>query len=174
MPKPSHFHPLELNARTGELFLRLPAPHENIIITPPRLSDAPAVVANMSDPAIYTFLEGPPFPYRPEHADQWLTSIKYGTDAAFEMLKRANEEQPDGPPVLLELQPVRAIREVRENGSDLFLGDILFVRERYLDMDDKEQKKTLLECNAARTLGDPEIVWCIGGTLYADRYPGCC
>lgn len=146
--------------------MRLPAPHQTIIITPPRLSDAPALVANMSDPAIYTFLEGPPFPYLPEHADQWLSSIKHGTDSAFEALRRANEEKPDEPPILLEQSPIRIIREVLEDGSDLYLGDIMFVRERYPDVDDKELKETLLQRNAARILGDPEIVWCIGGTSH--------
>ncbi|TBU34788.1 acyl-CoA N-acyltransferase [Dichomitus squalens] len=170
MSKPMQFHPLEFNPKSGEPFLRLPAPHENIIITPPRMSDAPAVVSNMADPAIYTFLEGPPFPYLPEHADQWLTKIKNGTDAAFEVLKRANEEKPDEPPVLLEEPPVRTIREIREDGSELFLGDILFVRERYPDIDDKEVKKTLAQPNADRTLGDPEIVWCIGDYLASSHH----
>ena len=164
MSKRTQYHPLEFNPKTGEPLLRLPAPHENIIITPPRMSDAPTVVANMNDPAVYTSLEGPPFPYLPEHADQWLTKIKPGTDAALAILRRADEEQPDGPPILLEEPPVRAIREICEDGSELFLGDITFVRERYPDIDDKEVKKALTQPNADKTLGDPEIVWCIGGT----------
>ncbi|KAI1788791.1 acyl-CoA N-acyltransferase [Ganoderma leucocontextum] len=170
MSKLSHFHPLQFNPTTGEPFLRLPAPHENVIITPPRMSDGPAIVANMSDPAIYVFLEGPPFPYLPEHADQWLTSITNGTDAAFVTLKHAIEEKPDEPPILLEHPPVRIIREIREDGSDLFLGDIMFVRERYPDMDDKELKETLLQRNAGRTLGDSEIVWCIGDFLASSHH----
>ena len=37
------------------------------------------------------------------------------------------------------------------------------------DIDDKEVKKALTQPNADRTLGDPEIVWCIGGTSLSRR-----
>lgn len=165
MPQ-SQFAPLQRNAKTGELFLRLPSPHENIIITPPRMSDAPAIVRNMSDPAVYTWLEGPPHPYLPEHADDWLKKIKAETDATIEQLQRANEEHPDGPPILVSHHPVRSIREVREDGSELFLGDITLIRERWPDFEDEEAKAALAKPNAERELGDPEIVWCIGGMTY--------
>ena len=165
MPE-SQFHPLQFNPETGEPFLRLPIPHNNIIITPPRMSDAAAIVKNMTDPALYIWLTGPPHPYLPKHAEYWLDKIKAATDASFEKLRRANEEQPEGPPILVDESPVRTIREVREDGSELFLGDIALLREMWPDEEDRELKKTLTEANAARELGDPEIVWCIGGSSF--------
>jgi hypothetical protein len=45
--------PLELNTDTGELYLRLPAPFSNIILIPPRLSDAAPSIAILHDPKIH-------------------------------------------------------------------------------------------------------------------------
>jgi hypothetical protein len=58
---------LRANPTTGEVFLRLPAPHENIIITPPRESDAADLVLILNDTRVYKFLVGPPIPYRLHH-----------------------------------------------------------------------------------------------------------
>ncbi|KAI0756869.1 acyl-CoA N-acyltransferase [Daedaleopsis nitida] len=165
----AQFHPLEFNPKTGEPFLRLSSPHDNIIITPPRLSDAPAILSNMTDPAVYLWLEGPPHPYLPKHADSWLAHIKPDTDAAFQELQRASTDKPDGPPVLVSQCPVRTIREVREDGSDLFLGDIALLRERWPDMEEIEAKTARAASNAARVLGDPEIIWCIGDYIAASH-----
>ncbi len=144
--------------------MRLPSPHDNIIITTPRMSDAPTVIANMNNPAVYKWLDGPPFPYHAEHADSWLESVKKDTDVAFEELERAQTEHPDEPPVAVDSCPVRIIREVHEDGTDVLLGDVMFVRERWPDVLDKEAKDALAKPNSERPAGDPEIIWCIGGT----------
>ncbi|TFK94422.1 hypothetical protein K466DRAFT_561105 [Polyporus arcularius HHB13444] len=169
MPK-SQFDPLEFNQVTGEPYLRLPAPHDNIIITPPRMSDAPAMVLNMSDPRIYSWLESPPHPYLPQDADHWLTKIKAESDRAIEKLQRASVERPDGPLILVDESPVRTIREVQEDGSELFLGDIAIIRERWLDLEDKEAKQALTKANEEREVGDPAIVWCFGDYLAASHH----
>ncbi|KAI0328499.1 acyl-CoA N-acyltransferase [Cubamyces sp. BRFM 1775] len=161
MSKPQ-YHPLQFHPITGEPFLRLPSPHDNIIITPPRMSDAETIVSYMNDPALYYWLEGPPFPYLREHADDWLKKVKGGTDAAIAELERANAEHPDGPPVIVSSCPLRCLREVREDGSDVFLGDVTLLRERWPDLEDKELKESLAKPNAERPIGDPGIVWCIG------------
>lgn len=161
----SQFHPLKFNDKTREPYLRLPAPYDNIILTPPRMSDAPAVVSNMMDPRVYVWLEGPPHPYLPQDAESWLTKIKAGTDLVIEELQRASIDKPDGPLVLVNDSPVRAIREIQADGSELFLGDITILRERYPDIEDLETKQALVKPNVQRKLGDPEIVWCFGGTL---------
>lgn len=160
----TQFHPLQFNERTGEPFLRLPSPHDNIIITTSRMSDAPTVIANMNNPAVYNWLDGPPFPYHAEHADSWLEYVKKDTDAAFEELERAQIEHPDEPPVAVNSCPVRIIREVHEDGTDVLLGDVMFVRERWPDVLDKDAKEALSKPNAEKPAGDPEIIWCIGGT----------
>ncbi|KAI0655203.1 acyl-CoA N-acyltransferase [Cubamyces menziesii] len=161
MSKPQ-YRPLQLHPKTGELLLRLPSPHDNIIITPPRMSDAETIISYMNDPALYYWLEGPPFPYLPEHADCWLNQVKEGTDAAIAELERANAEHPDGPPVIVSSCPMRCLREEREDGSDVFLGDVTLLRERWPDLEDRVLKESLAKPNAERPIGDPDIVWCIG------------
>ncbi|KAI0361483.1 hypothetical protein OH77DRAFT_1417744 [Trametes cingulata] len=158
----SQFYPLQFNPETGEPFLRLPAPHDSIIITPPRKSDASAIVSYMNDPAVYAWLDGPPFPYLPEHAESWLEGVTRTADAALEELKRASADHPDEPPIFVSACPVRSLREVREDGTDIFLGDITLVRERWPDVMDKEVKERLAKPNAEKPAGDPGIIWCIG------------
>ena len=55
-------YPLEVNPKTGEPFLRL-RNHKNIILTPPRVEDAPACVPLLNDPRVCDWLAGPPYPY---------------------------------------------------------------------------------------------------------------
>jgi len=54
-------HPLEVNLKTGEPFLRL-RHHKNIILTPPREEDAEAFIPLLNDPRV-DGLAGPPYPY---------------------------------------------------------------------------------------------------------------
>jgi RimJ/RimL family protein N-acetyltransferase len=51
-----------VNPKTGEPFLRLLS-HKNIIITPPRLSDAPLYVPILNDERVIHWLSSPPYPY---------------------------------------------------------------------------------------------------------------
>ena len=55
-------HPLEVNARTGEPFLRLNH-HQNIILTPHRPSDAVCYPPILNDPRVHEWLMSPPIPY---------------------------------------------------------------------------------------------------------------
>jgi len=55
-------HPLEVNPKTGEPFLRL-RHHKNIILTPPREVDAEAFIPLLNDPRVSDWLAGPPYPY---------------------------------------------------------------------------------------------------------------
>lgn len=50
-------HPLEVNPQTGEPFLQLPSPHENIIITPIRLTDKPAIIDILNDYRVVQWLQ---------------------------------------------------------------------------------------------------------------------
>jgi hypothetical protein len=57
-------------------FIRLPAPNENIIITPSRYSDGDAVIELLSDPRVYMNLAGPPYPYGQEEWDSWFPILE--------------------------------------------------------------------------------------------------
>lgn len=157
-------HPLQINPVTKEVFLRLPAPHENIIITPPRLDDAPLVVGYLNDPRVYKKLESAPYPYLPEHAEMWQSSVKKESDSLLKDLYDAADN--NRAPIVSRGCPVRSLREIKEDGSDLFIGDISIDRAgRFTYLRDAESEAQKIEHNKSLPTGDPEIIWDIGGEL---------
>ncbi|KAJ7497993.1 GNAT domain-containing protein [Mycena galericulata] len=148
--------PLELNAATGEPFLRLPAPFSNIIITPPRMSDVEPSVAILSDPAVSLWMGpmGPTGTYTASQAEGWLTKLKAETDGILDEMGRNS-----GP---FSECPVRHIREVQEDGTEVFIGDVGIYRSSWSDVLDREERARLVAENNARVAGDPDIVWHVG------------
>lgn len=177
---PSISSSLQFNSRTGEPFIRLASPHDNLILTPPRPSDADAVHAMMTDPKVYKTLEGPPFPYLESHATSWLDMVtSQSADAMRELQAAEAAERADGMQRLVGSCPVHYIREVRADGSDVLLGDIAVHRCQYPDVQNPAEKARLTRENAARELGDPDLAWCIGSkqarhVSRADRAPDAC
>ncbi|KAI0308335.1 GNAT domain-containing protein [Multifurca ochricompacta] len=159
------FGPFLINERTGEPYLRLPAPHENIIITAPRLQDAPHICEIMNDPRVYRWVSSPPFPYFMEHATSWLSQTKAEADAVWTELKQANVEYPNGPLKIVGKCPVRSILEENADGSYTFLGDCGIDRHRYEDVIDAEEHARVVQENNARPVGDLNIIWTIGDYL---------
>lgn len=156
-------HPLKTNPKTGEPYLQLPAPHENIIITLPRLSDAHRTIELHNDPGIYKTLTGPPFPYLMEHAETWQSFVKEESDNILHALGEA-EAQGNEEPIFVNGCPIRALREVQDDGTDLYLGDIFIHRcIRFDDLRDAEQEKLRAKENMALPIGDPNIIWDVGG-----------
>jgi RimJ/RimL family protein N-acetyltransferase len=153
-------HPLQVNLQTMEPFLRLPAPHDKIIITPPRLSDAPSIVRLLNEPVVNQWITGPPQPYYLEHAESWLSEAKSRTD---DVLAKLEESRNETILRVTEHCPVRSIREVADDGSDVYLGDVGFERCRWLEIQDTEERKRKVDENQAKVLGEPTIVWSIGG-----------
>ncbi|KAJ7777212.1 hypothetical protein B0H16DRAFT_1406775 [Mycena metata] len=148
---------LEYNATTGEPFLRLPAPFENIIITPPRMSDIAPSTVIMGNPAVSRWMgpNGPGSTYTEVQAEGWISKIKPEADAILDEVRRT----PGGP---ISGCPVRHVREERADGTDIFIGDIAIARASFVQVLDKEERARLLTENNARVLGDPEIVWHVG------------
>ena len=65
--------------------------------------------------------------------------------------------------------PVRALREIQEDGSDIFIGDIGISRCGYgelMDLNgvDWENASERKKFNDSLELGDPHILWSIVGT----------
>ncbi|KAJ6543559.1 GNAT domain-containing protein [Mycena vulgaris] len=149
---------LEFNAVTGEPFLRLPPPFANIIITPPRMSDVEPSVEILNDPAVAMWMGpmGPGSePYTAARAEPWLTKVKAETDVVVQEL----HSTPGGP---FTGCPVRHIREVREDGTDVFIGDVGLARSRWSEVLDADERARLVAENNARAAGDPAIVWHVG------------
>lgn len=153
--------PLQVNPITGEPYLQLPAPLHNFILTPPRLSDASTVVTNMNDWEVVRWLERPPYPYLMTHAESWLMEIKQSSDTVISALTSPNLVQPSGSD-FVETYPVRTLRERKEDGTDIMLGDIGIHRCAFSGEANLDERTRLSNENADRKLGDPDIVWCIG------------
>jgi len=158
-------HPLQFDLSRGEPFLRLPNPNDNIIITPPRMNDAPYAVQYLNDLSIVKWLEGPPYPYTEDDADSWMRMIKGTSDGVLKELREAAEADPGGPLITVGGCPVRAIREVKEDGSQVFIGDVGGHRCLFAGVEDPVEKARVDQENSQRDVGDPEIIWCIGDYL---------
>ncbi|KAK0198761.1 hypothetical protein F5146DRAFT_105887 [Armillaria mellea] len=163
-------YPLEVNSH-GEPFLRLKA-HPNIILTPPRLTDASALMEVLNDESVCRWLSEPPYPYLKEHADYWLSHVKLLSDKILKELDSARDEAPLR---IVDDCPVRYIREVKEDGTDVFIGDVAVIRCTMMDLTtsseiSREEKDRLLLENISRPAGDPKIVWTIGNYLSSSHH----
>lgn len=161
----SALHPLLVDDTTGEPYLRLPHPNENIIITPPRMEDAPFMVPIMNNPRVYMNLTGPPFPFTLQHAEERLASRVVESRQILEDLQKVEEGTPSGPTglKLCDGCPIRSIREVMEDGQQVYIGDIIAGRCKYFHVVDAEEKERLIANNNAKAPGDPDIVFGMSG-----------
>lgn len=156
------FHPLERHPRTGEPFIRLPAPLDRIIVTPPRREDVPHIVTILNDYPIKRWLDGPPFPYLDIHAEDWVAKTLEQSESVMRELRAANEEDPQGPLASVSGCPVGCLRRVEEDGREVYLGAIEFTRCGFPDLLNREEQERLVTRNESKRRGDSEIVWCIG------------
>ncbi|EPQ60328.1 acetyltransferase, GNAT family [Gloeophyllum trabeum ATCC 11539] len=165
----SQLHPLQVNVETGEPYLRLPAPHQNVIITPIRFADEAAIVQYMNDPRVYENLSSIPQPYTRENAQEWVKRVKARSDELLQELKRSDEHA-DRRAKALDGCPVMTIREVQEDGQDIFIGDLSVLRSAFVEVADPEERARLSRENKARAVGDPEIVFTMGDYLIPSHH----
>ncbi|TFK56762.1 acyl-CoA N-acyltransferase [Heliocybe sulcata] len=157
----SPLHPLQLNPETGEPYLRLPHPHQSILITPIRPVDADARVEILNDARVYDYLSGIPHPYTREHAQEWTKLVTARSDELLQQLQGPSHDQPK----VVDGCPVMTLREVKEDGTDIFIGDVSIARSSFVQIVDPVEKARLRAENAARPNGDPEILYMIGDWL---------
>lgn len=96
----------------------------------------------------------------PEHAQDWINKIKPECELALKELADGLENTE---PIILTHCPVRFLREVREDGSGMFLGDVGLVRCRDILLENPKHDNTT---NLALPIGHPDIIWTIGGILF--------
>ncbi|KAF9074968.1 acyl-CoA N-acyltransferase [Rhodocollybia butyracea] len=159
----SYLHPLKVNPSTGEPFLPLDS-HPGFIITPPRLSDIVLLPDLLNDPNVHPWLKGPPYPYTLEHSRAWVTEKVEEATALLQELESSSE----GSLKVVGGCPIRYIREVKEDGTDVLVGDIGLQRSDGVDL---QNAPRLLDVNNQRKAGDPEIIWSMG-YLLAPSYGG--
>ncbi|KAJ7455935.1 hypothetical protein B0H11DRAFT_2200218 [Mycena galericulata] len=106
----------------------------------------------LNDERVYHWLSNPPFPYLPERADRSLNKAKQGSDLLLAELEAARE---DPEPKIVDDCPVGSIREVKEDGTEIFLGSIEFsLAEQPWELEgtDRYSQRT-----AKRDPNDPDI-----------------
>ncbi|KZT30922.1 acyl-CoA N-acyltransferase [Neolentinus lepideus HHB14362 ss-1] len=163
---PSTLHPLQLNPQTGEHYLRLPPPHQNIIITPLRPTDADAIAQNLNDIRVYDNLSNVPHPYTQKHAEEWIKRVRSRSDELLERLREGSDDEPK----VVDGCPVMTLREVKGDGTDIFLGDLTIARSSFAEVVDPDERAHLRNENEARPNGDPGIVYMIGDYLVPSHH----
>ncbi|KAA8642005.1 hypothetical protein EYZ11_003958 [Aspergillus tanneri] len=158
------------NPHNNELYLRLPTPHQNIIVTPFRphnREDESALVAHLNDMRVASWLIGPPFPYKLEDAKLWVARSSEKSDKQLEEAKAQS---------FVGGCPFSCIREVLAEDDDgitkdILIGGIDVERYEYIDFpENSEMRRGAAEKNLALPLGSPEIEWSIGDWLAASHH----
>ncbi|PFH52334.1 hypothetical protein AMATHDRAFT_140370 [Amanita thiersii Skay4041] len=165
------FSPLRRNPSTGEPFLAL-RNNPNIIITPPRATDAPLFIPPMNDDAVHLWLPNVPYPYTLEHAETWLTKVKSQCDSILNLLE---SERANPNPVFTNGCPVRHLREIGDDGTETFIGDVGFFRCTHGEFMgpnglDWDAKAAYEENNNQLSAGDPNILWSLGDYLVSSHH----
>jgi len=167
--------PLLYDEVNREPYLALPYPHENIRLTPPRLSDVESIVSILNDRRVYASLQGPPFPYKSDHAVSWITLVKKTCDDVVVQLEAAprpseHQEGAGEDVFIVGGCPVRILRERKEDGSDMYLGDLGIDRHGFPLVVDEEEKARKTRENEAKSIGDPTIIWSFGDYLASSHH----
>jgi hypothetical protein len=146
-------------------FIRLPAPLQDIIITPPLYSDGDAVIKILSDPKVYMKLAGPPYPYGQKEWDEWFPLIeKVSSDALVEYLEveKAKKESVEGRR-WVNGTPIRTIRAIDPvTREQKCIGTIDPTRTDFVFHGAREENRRKQTHNDGLEVGSPEIEWCFG------------
>jgi len=103
---------------------------------------------------------------------EWITTVKSKADSILEELESAR----DKPELIItDGCPVRFLREIKEDGTELFIGDVGIYRCNHgevmgpngLDWDSKAKYE---EENNKLTVGDEGIIWSIGDFLIGSHH----
>ena len=103
-----------------------------------------------------------------EHLDHGNEFIGLKRKFSEETMKELEDAKDDPTPKIVKGCPVTYMREVKEDGSDVFIGSLditpcIYGELMGPDGVDWENKKKLEDENNSLNTGDARIVWCFGG-----------
>lgn len=176
---------VNLDKEGEEPYIRLPAPHSHIIITPPRSlaqpqqkqegeggeneneiippqPDIEAAFTALNDERVHPFLESPPYPYKREHA---VTFHRMMYEECQHILRHPSEQLG-----LYNGCPFRDIRDTSLTPDAAGgvseapkVGDILISRYPFYEFPpDSEQRSKAQAYNNSLVVGHEDLVWGIG------------
>ncbi|CAG8032703.1 unnamed protein product [Penicillium olsonii] len=175
VPMAVHYNPI-----TKEPYLQLPAPCANIIITPYREHQIKETVHVMTgilnDPRVYSWLQGPPFPFLPEHGESWVEMKIQENKAVLSALQKefeANIEQDNAPcqdeKEIFDKCPFLCIREVGERDScgapvqDTLIGEIALIRYQFYELRRNSWELALVQAHHNQLpVGHDDLIWSLG------------
>lgn len=180
--------PIHWNPLPNEPYLRLPAPHTNIILTPGRLSQADqtctALVQILNDPLVYPWLEGPPYPYLHSHGVEWVEKECAANAETLSDLRREHqgsntssraESQPQTR--YHDIFPFSNIREVVSRDADgnplqdVLIGDVSLRRYSFYEYPyGSAERAEAQRVNNELPAGDGRIVWGLGSRFQVFVY----
>lgn len=150
--------PLLLNKSTGEPYLQLPSPHDNVIITPIRPGDIDTMMEHLNDLKIVEWLAGPPHPYTYQDGKHWHDQVSAQDQGLLGKLKDGDR--------FVDGCPVQCLREVQADGTDVFIGDLSIRRElpqrKWISSKDAN--------NLVKEIGDSTIAWTVGFYLVPSHH----
>ncbi|KAH8432783.1 uncharacterized protein LDX57_010410 [Aspergillus melleus] len=162
-----HNHPI-----TQEPYLRLPSPHQSIIITPyraPNPADEAAKVRNMNDPLVAAWLIGPPYPYHADDAKIWTNMSR---SQCIQILAEAKTQQ------YVSGSPFRCVREIVEEDEhgviqkDVLIGGIDVTEYPFLEFPEgSKEREDGVKRNGELETGSSEKVWGVGGMYFPFLLP---
>ncbi|GAA5891323.1 hypothetical protein JCM5296_006899 [Sporobolomyces johnsonii] len=143
---PFRFHPVSLPTSTAaclEPYLPIPHPALPLILTPPRPgTDYVRQVSTLNDPSVALNLVGPPYPL--------LAGDGLGES---ERSRRRRSGSPND-------------RMGSRSRVCEWIGEIAVQRWQFREVDDLEERETLVSENEAKEAGDETIVWSFGYYLH--------
>lgn len=163
---------VHFNTRTKEPYLRLSAPHSNIIVTPHRLDQLDETCAVLTqwlnDPRVYPWLEGPPYPYLRQHAEGYIKMVCREHTQTLEALRVEGEGSSarqfhGSSPFLCIREVVAQDPETSDPLQDVFIGNVGLSRYSFYEYPSgSEQREEAVRQNNALPVGDGKIAWGLG------------
>lgn len=171
------------NPLTKEPYLQLPAPFANIIMTPHRehqIEEASTAMTEfLNDSRVYSWLQGPPYPFLHEHGVDWVKMKVAEQEEVVSTLQKEFEtpenQQRDGlnrpkEPAFFDYFPFLCIREVTERDpatgaplQDVWIGDLSLTRYDFYELERHSPELAQAQKqNKELPAGHKDIVWGIG------------